>query len=93
MLTFSHQTQLAEIGFGLATSFAGMAMSAAFAATAVAFTLPLAFASLAPMRTPTGAAAPLPTPAAAAVEPYSSYRSDGGHATTLVLMLPMPAGA
>lgn len=89
MQTFSYQAQLADLGVSMACTYTTMAMSGAFAVAALAFTAPFVFAASArPMHLP--AAVPTAEVPAPACDPYSAYRSDGGHATTLVLMGPMP---
>lgn len=90
MQSFSYQAQLADLGVSMARTYTSMAMSGAFAMASIAFAAP--FVLVASTRPP----ALLPSndggvePSAA--DPYSAYRSDGGHATTLVIMGQMPPG-
>lgn len=88
MQSFSYQAQLADLGVSLAFNYASLAMSGAFAVVSIAFAAPFAIAA---------SARPLSLPvapellSAKASDPYSAYRSDGGHATTLVVMGQMPS--
>jgi hypothetical protein len=94
MHTFSYQAQLADLGLSLACTYTSMATSTALALTSLAFTAPFVLAASArPLQTLAEAAVkPVQVALAATVDPYSAYRSDGGHATTLVIMGQMPSG-
>jgi len=93
MPRFSYQAQLADLGVSMACNYTSMAMTGALAFATMAFALPLALAASArPLTPPIAGDAANDSPAPGdSSDPYSAYRSDGGHATTLVIVGTMPA--
>jgi len=89
MPIFSQQAEFVELSLTIAYSCASMAMSSVWAAASMALVVPLAMASTARVEV-------VPPPPQVVPEaespgaPYAAYRSNGGHASTLVRMGPMP---
>jgi hypothetical protein len=89
MQSFSYQAQLADLGVSLACNCTSIAISSAFAIASMAFAVPFAFAaSASPPRVPVVSEQSTED---RGTDPYSTYRSDGGHATTLVIMGQLPS--
>lgn len=90
--TLNTQAQLADLGLSIACTYANMAMSGVLAATSLAFAVPFVLGAVRPARLQGAGAEGEPSPPSqSASDAYSAYRSDGGHATTLVLMGAWPA--